>query len=124
MQAFKKILFLAMTNKQFVLMPTSEYFEAWEHLSQEEQHRYGELKREVHHIWTHINTGSIQGVHERVANTIEEYNELVAPVSDEILSMSRDFGLTLKQEMNPEFKESYTRLFGIDSFNRLFGDDS
>lgn len=121
MQALEKMLFLEITSKQFTKLPGEEYYNTWGLLSEEEKKHFGQLSREVHQVWTHLNSKPIAGVFTKRANTIEEYNVNVQPISAEILNMARDYDLTLQDEITDEFKNAYIKIFGKDSFNRLFG---
>jgi predicted transcriptional regulator len=123
MNPFTKMLFLELTNKQFVKMANDDYYTTWRVLTEQEKQKFGELSREIHQIWTHLNSKSIPELFKKSATTVAEYNELIERISPEILDVVRDFNLTLYNEMDPTFKEAYIRLFGKESFDRNFQDD-
>lgn len=123
MQALEKMLFLELTNKQFVKMADSQYYDTWEKLTEIEKQQFGLFSNKIHQIWTYLNSSSIPGAFNKRAETIEEYNELVEPISPEILSLTRDFGITLKRTMNTDFKNAYIRIFGKEAFEQKFGDE-
>ena len=115
MNKLEKIVFLEMTNKQFAKLPDSEYYKAYKELTKEEKDIVDlKISKEIHEIWTWINTKQRKGIHRTEINSIEEYNELISPVSEIILSVSSDYGITLKDEISDKFKNAVINIFGKD----------
>ncbi len=120
MNAFEKIVFLEMTNKQFAKLPNSEYFESYKKLDENEKDLIDlNISNEIHEIWTWINTKQRKEIHKAEINSIEEYNELIAPVSEIILSVSQEFGITLKNEITEQFKNAVSSILGKDYLDRF-----
>ena len=120
MNTFEKIVFLEMTNKQFAKLPNSEYFETYKILTEEEKDIIDlKISKEIHEIWTWINTKQRKEIYKAEINSIEEYNELITPVNKTILSVSSEFGITLKNEITDKFKNAVKNKLGkdyLDSF--------
>ena len=117
----EKIVFLDMTNKVIPTLPNSDYFKTYSSLTEEEKEYHGRLSRQIHRIWTEINTPSISGLREKIANSIEEYDKLVEKVDYVIMNCSQDFGLTLKkQQMDEKAKAAIIKLLGIDFYRTHF----
>ncbi|MCB0465580.1 MAG: hypothetical protein KDC78_07890 [Aequorivita sp.] len=120
MNTFEKIVFLEMTNKQFAKLPNSEYFELYKKLDENEKNHIDlNISNEIHEIWTWINTKQRKEIHKTKINSIEEYNELIAPVSEIILSVSKEFGITLKNEVTEQFKNAVTSILGKDYLDQF-----
>lgn len=81
----EKLVFLEMTNKEMAQLPNQDYFETYNMLSEKEKEYFGNLSRQIHNIWTQINTQSIPNVHVKDADTIIEYNDKVEPIDPLIL---------------------------------------
>ncbi|WP_055447097.1 hypothetical protein [Lacinutrix mariniflava] len=115
MNTFEKIVFLEMTNKQFAKLPDSEYYATYNKLTEEEKDVIDlNISNEIHEIWTRINTKQRKGIHKTEINSIEEYNELITPISTVVLRVSSDFGITLKNEVTDKFKNEVINIFGKD----------
>lgn len=120
MNTFEKIVFLEMTNKQFAKLPNSEYFESYKKLDENEKDLIDlNISNEIHEIWTWINTKQRKEIHKAEINSIEEYNELIAPVSEIILNVSKEFGITLKNEVTEQFKNAVTSILGKDYLDQF-----
>lgn len=107
----EKLLFLEMTWKQFGKLNESEYYKTIKLLSEEELSLSIKLRNELHNIYNHINVNYTDRVN---VDSILEYHELVSPVSEIILKVSLDFGLTLKGEVSEEFKKAILDILGKD----------
>ncbi|WP_298138589.1 hypothetical protein [Flavobacterium sp.] len=107
----EKLLFLEMTWKQFGKLNESEYYKTIKLLSEEELNLSIILLDELHNIYNYINVNYTDRVN---ADSILEYHELISPVSEIILKVSLDFGLTLKGEMSEEFKKAILDILGKD----------
>jgi hypothetical protein len=120
MNTFEKIVFLEMTNKQFAKFQDSEYYETYKKLTAEEKDIIDlKISKEIHEIWSWINSKQRKGIHKMEISSIEEYNEHISPVSEIILSVSSDFGLSLKRELSEKFKNAIMNMFGkeyLDNF--------
>ena len=74
------------------------------------------IGNEIHQIYNFINSKS-EG--RKNVNSIIEFHEEISPVSNVILKVSEDFGLTLKGEVSDEFKKAVLKIFGksyLDDF--------
>lgn len=107
----EKFLFLEMTWKQFGKIDQREYYKTIELLSKEEEEMSINLSSEVHKIYTRVNVNFIDRIN---VHSIQEYNDNVAPVSEIILKVSSDFGITLKGEISDEFKKAIQNILGQD----------
>ena len=120
MNTFEKIVFLEMTNKQFAKLPDSEYYATYKKLTEAEKDIIDlKISNEIHEIWSWINSKQREGIHKKEINSIEEYNEHISPVNEIILSVSSDFGLSLKRELSEKFKNAIMNMFGkeyLDNF--------
>jgi type III secretory pathway component EscV len=115
MNAFEKIVFLEMTNKQFSKLPNSEYYVTLKKLTEEETDIIDlKISKEIHEIWTWINTKQRKGIHKIEINSVEEYNELITPVNEIILRVSSEFGITLKRELSEKLKNAIKNILGED----------
>jgi len=115
MNAFEKIVFLEMTNKQFSKFPNSEYYVTLKKLTEEETDIIDlKISKEIHEIWTWINTKQRKGIHKIEINSVEEYNELITPVNEIILRVSSEFGITLKRELSEKLKNAIKNILGED----------
>ena len=109
-----------MTNKEMAQLPNQDYFETYTMLSEKEKEYFGTLSRQIHNIWTQINTQSIPNVHVNVADTIIEYNDKVEPIDPLILKCHSDYGITLKRTMNDKFKAALIKFLGKDFYDNHF----
>jgi hypothetical protein len=107
----EKFLFLEMTWKQFGKRNESEYYKTVQLLNEEEEELSIKLSSELHDVYNRVNVTFSDRIN---VNSILEYNENVAPVSDIILKVSSDFGLTLKGEVSDEFKKAIRNILGQD----------
>lgn len=121
MDNFEKIVFLEMTNKQFSKFPEQEYFKTYNLLTQEEQIIFSKISAEIHQIWNYINTNQIVGLEKFNIETLEQYNEKVSPISDIILKVSLEFGITLEREISEKLKKSILCVFGKDYLDKFLG---
>jgi hypothetical protein len=110
----EKLLFLEMTRKQFGELNESEYYKTINELNEEESKLSVKLLNELHEIYNYVNVRFADRIN---VNSINEYNELVFPVSDIILKVSSDFNLTLKGEISQEFKNAMLKIFGKQKLN-------
>lgn len=109
-----------MTNKEMAQLPNTDYFETYKMLSENEKEHFGSLSRQIHNIWTYLNTQSVPNVHTKIADTIIEYNDNVEAVDPLILKCHNDYGITLKKTMNEKFKEAIIRFLGKDFYDNHF----
>jgi hypothetical protein len=116
----EKLVFLEMTNKEMAQLPNQDYFETYKLLSEKEKEYFGALSRQIHNIWTELNTQSIPNVHVKVADTIIEYNDNIEPIDTLILKCHSDYGITLKSTMNDKFKVALIKFFGKDFYYKHF----
>jgi hypothetical protein len=116
----EKLVFLEMTNKEMALLPNKDYYETFKALSENEKKYFGSLSRQIHNIWTHINTQSIPNVFTKQADTIVEYHECVEKVDQLILKCHYDYGTTLKRTMNEKLKEAIIKFLGRDFYDNNF----
>lgn len=100
-----------MTWKQFGKIDQREYYKTIELLSKEEEEMSINLSSEVHKIYTRVNVNFTDRIN---VHSIQEYNDNVAPVSEIILKVSSDFGITLKGEISDEFKKAIQNILGQD----------
>lgn len=107
----EKLLFLEMTWKQFGKLNESEYYKTINELNEEESKLSVKLRNELHEIYNYVNVRFADRIN---VDSIQEYNELVSPVSDIILKVSSDFNLTLKGEISQEFKNAMLKILGKD----------
>lgn len=107
----EKFLFLEMTWKQFGKRNESEYYKTVQLLNEEEVELSTKLSSELHDIYNRVNVTFSDRIN---VDSILDYNENVAPVSDIILKVSSDFGLTLKGEVSDEFKKAIKTILGQD----------
>ena len=121
MDYFEKIVFLEMTNKQFSKLLEQEYFKTYNLLTQEEQVIFSKISAEIHQIWNYINTNQIVGLEKLNIETLEQYNEKVSPISDIILKVSLEFGITLEREISEKLKKSILCVFGKDYLDKFLG---
>ena len=121
MNNFEKILFLDFTNKQFSKQPNSEYYATYQLLSETEKQELGELSRELHEIWTYINSKPVLNVIDnRGINSIEDYHANIRHVNPKLMRMAVEFSLTLRNEMSDKTKDAIIKLFGVDYFRNNF----
>ena len=109
-----------MTNKDMALLPNQDYFDTYKMLTEKEKEYFGTLSRQIHKIWTELNTQSIPNVHAKVADTIIEYNDNVDPIDPLILKCHSDYGITLKRTMNDKFKAAVIKFLGKDFYDNHF----
>lgn len=114
------MVFLEMTNKEMTQLPNKDYFETYKLLSESEKEHFGSLSRQIHNIWTHLNTQSIPNVHKKLADIIVEYNENVESIDPLILKCYNDYGITLKRTMSKKFTEAIIRFLGKDFYDKHF----
>ena len=87
MYNLEKLMFLEMTNKQFSKLPNDEYYTTFKSLTPDELKISVKLSSELHNIWNYINSEPIENVLDNTnVNSIEDYHNSIAPVSDLILS--------------------------------------
>lgn len=120
MNILEKFVFLELTNKQFGKYPNSEYLGIYKNLTEKEKKEYGLIFREIHDVWNRINGQKIEGFENSKVNSIQEYHENISPLSDIIIQVSSDFGITLKNEISDKLKKSIIKIFGEDYFNNNF----
>lgn len=121
MDNFEKILFLDFTNKQFSKQPNSEYYATYQLLSENEKQELGELSRELHDIWTYVNSKPVQNViYNSGVNSVQDYNNNLRKVHPKIILIAEEFSLTLRYEMSDRTKDAIIKLFGIDYFKNNF----
>jgi hypothetical protein len=107
----EKFLFLEMTWKQFGKLNESEYYKTIKLLNKEEEELSIKLSAELHKIYNYVNVNFTDKTN---VDSVDEYNETVSPVSQVILKVSSDFGLTLKGEVSEEFKKAVLNKLGKD----------
>jgi hypothetical protein len=121
MNQLEKLIFLEITNKKFTKFPNSEYIKTHNLLLPEEQNKFSKYSQEIHQIWNYINSMPLKNIIDnKNVNSILDYNNLVASVSDLILKICNDFELSLKNEISPNFKENVIRKLGIDFYKKHF----
>jgi hypothetical protein len=111
MNSLEKFIFLQLTWKQFGNMNQSEYYKNVAELSEKEEELSVKIGSEIHRIYNYINSNFAE---KPIVNSIQEYDEIVSPVSEIILKVSSDFGLTLKGEVSEEFKKGILNILGKD----------
>jgi hypothetical protein len=107
----EKFLFLQMTWKQFGKLNEREYYKTIELLNEEEKEISIKLGDELHKIYNYLNFNFTDRPN---VNSIQEYDEIVSPVSEKILKVSSDFGLTLKGEVSENLKRAILNILGKD----------
>lgn len=117
---FEKLVFLEMTNKEMSLLPNPDYIDIYKELSQNEKEHFGNISRQIHNIWTEINTNEIPNVKTKLADSIEEYDTAIEKVDPAILKCNADFGITLKGQINPKFKEALIKFLGKEFWQMHF----
>jgi hypothetical protein len=118
----EKLIFLEMTRKVMKTLPTTndEYLETYNKLSDNEKTNFGILSKQIHRIYTEINTNTIPNAKVKLANSILEYNENVEKIDPLILKCHLDFGVTLKSEINDKFKIALINFLGEKFYNDHF----
>lgn len=111
MNSLEKFIFLQLTWKQFGYMNQSEYYKNVAELSEKEEELSVEIGSEIHRIYNYINSNFAE---KPIVHSIQEYNEIVSPVSEIILKVSSDFELTLKSEISEKFKSEVRKKLGND----------
>ena len=109
-----------MINKEMAQLPNQDYFETYNMLTEKEKEYFGTLSRQIHNIWTQLNTQLIPNVHVKVADTIIAYNDKVKPIDPLILKCHFDFGITLKRVMNKKYKAALIKFLGKDFYHNHF----
>jgi hypothetical protein len=102
MDKIEKLVFLEITNKQFTKFPSSDFYETYNLLNDEEQTEYSKISNEIHSIWNRMNTPEILNANKKY-NSIHEFiseNE-VSPI---IVKVINDFNLDLKTEISEQTK--------------------
>ena len=123
MKKFEEVVFLLVTNTQFEKFPGKRYYELVNSLSKKEEERFQKIYSDITNIWNMVN-----GFHpkqERMVevNSIQEYHEKLKPLDEMILSVSEDFGLTLKRgEFSEKFRNSVISQLGKEFWDKTFGD--
>lgn len=120
MDPLEKIVLIEMSNKQFGKMNQQEYYDSYRLLNQEQKERFYKIVKQIHDIFNHINTESILNVHNKIANSIIEYHENLEMIDPLILSIHKEFGLTLKREVTKEIKDSIIRVLGEEFYNKNY----
>ncbi|WP_456463065.1 hypothetical protein [Lutibacter sp.] len=116
----EKIVFLELTNKQFSKLPNSVYYETYENLKQKEKDLiYPEISNEIHQIWTCINTKKLNDSENLRVKSINEYNDLIHPVSEIVLKVSTDYNITLKNELSEKFLKAIRETLGQGFLERF-----
>jgi predicted transcriptional regulator len=116
MQKLEKIIFIDLTCLQ-IGKPVSEhpeFIETWENLSQTEKDEYIKLSAEIHEIWTYINLPKQIVTNLTKVNSVNEYNEQIKPVNNLLLTICKDFDITLKEELTADFLKTVKRIMGKD----------
>lgn len=118
MDYLEKILFIDLTCHQLGVPDTNHpYFIATlEKLSEVEKNQYVKLTNQIHQIWNYVNMPKMLNFDKRV-NSVFEYHEIIQPVEERILTVCRDFGITLKEELTDEFKAAAKKISGKDYFD-------
>lgn len=116
----EKLVFLEMTNKELAQLPNQDYFDTYKLLSENEKEYFGALSRQIHNIWTELNTKSIPNVHTKLADTIMEYNDSIESVDPLILKCHSEYGITLKRTMNDKFKAALIKFLGKGFYDKHF----
>jgi hypothetical protein len=112
----EKILFIDLTCHQ-IGKPTTEHPEfipLWESLSKQEKDEYVKLSADIHEIWTYVNLPKPIVAELKQVNSIFEYHQQIKPVSEHLLTICKDFEITLKEELTAEFLEAAKRIMGKD----------
>ena len=118
MDYIEKILFIDLTCHQLGVADTNhpDFITTWEKLSEVEKNQYVNLTNQIHQIWNYVNMSKMINLDKRV-NSVFEYDEFIQPVDERILTVCRDFGITLKEELTDEFKATAKKIFGKDYFD-------
>ena len=120
MDNLEKLVFLEITNKQFGRLPNSEYFNTFNELSQEEKDEFGlKISKDIHDMWNRINAKHRPDIDKFNITSIEDYIENISPVSDIIIKVTDDYGLTLKNEITEKFKNAVRNILGEDYLRKF-----
>jgi hypothetical protein len=114
MNHLEKFVFLEITWRQFGNLDFQEHSKTYELLSQNEKDLAVKLSSEIHNIFNYLNSNFDKN---KLVSSIEDYNQLISPVSYIILEVSKDFQLTLKREVSDTFKNAFCKIFGIEKLN-------
>ena len=116
----EKLVFLEMTNKEIAKLPNQDYFDTYKMLSEKEKEYFGALSRQIHKIWSLLNTQSIPDFKVKVAETIIDYNDNIEPIYPLILKCHSDYGITLRRVMNVKYKAALIKFLGKDFYDNNF----
>lgn len=114
MNNLEKFVFIEMTWKQFGKLDSREYYKTLDLLTEEEESLSIKISSELHEIYNYINSNFSK---KEIVHSIKEYNEKISPVSEIILKVSSDFGISLKGEISEVFKNTILKTLGKDFLN-------
>ncbi|MDI1355614.1 MAG: hypothetical protein PSX36_11885 [bacterium] len=121
MNNLEKVIFLHLRQYQYARDESSEILATYGQMTELENQEYNKLNREMHRIWNYINSKPVLNVRpDDGVTTVQLYHEKITPVSEIILRVSNDYGLTLKETITKKYKEAIIAVFGEDYFNANF----
>ena len=123
MNKIEKAIFLHLRQYQYTTDENSEITSTYSNMSADEKKEYGNLSRELHTIYNHINSKPVLNVKaDDGVNSIQTYHEKYGPVSDTILKIVNDFGFTLRDSVTKKQKEAIIAILGEEYYQSNYGD--
>lgn len=122
MNKIEKTIFLHIRQYQLGPEDQAEITSTYGQMSPEEKKQYGELSRELHRIWNHINGPDIlNATPTNRVKTFQDYHSKVSPISPIILKVLEDFDLTLKDTITQSEKDAIIAILGQGYFDTNMG---
>ena len=101
------------------LLKDQKFYSVYGLMSNDKKNKYYSMENELHRVWNFVNTQ--QG-------SVDDYVRLSTrntkhPIQNpELFDFLYNHNIAMKQEITQEFKDAVIQIFGINDFNRLFGD--
>lgn len=102
-QILEKMLFLEMTREQYATFNEPDYLDTYARMNETQREEFHKLSAQIHRASDHINGPAILNVHDpKGVYNLEDYHDQIEQLARKILSVARDFNITLKK-VTPKF---------------------
>ena len=119
MTILEKLVYMQIKNKQLGQLPDSEYLNLYKGLTEKGKIEFGILYKELNQIFNRLNTDHEFFGGRKAIHSVKEYDMEIVSVSEIIMKMVNQFGLTLKREITPEILNAHKSILGKDSITRF-----
>jgi len=110
----EQLLFLELTNKQFVRFPDTKYYSLWDSLSVPDKAYFAKLTNEIHMIYNYVNSPRMGDMDLSDILSIQDYDQKIEKVTPIILQVAKDYDLTVKNTVSEQTKNAIRNMFGQD----------